>query len=107
MPRTGDAVILELTSAPAGMPRAAIDNVLQSLRGCGLHLMIVDRGGQVIYRDSEAGIFFQRYVLPQIQSTPLQERLAEMDATAGVKLWKVIPGVTLAATPYVERSLVR
>ncbi|MGA2229960.1 MAG: HD domain-containing phosphohydrolase [Tepidisphaeraceae bacterium] len=113
-------------SAPAGatarppitlMPRAVLDNLASRVRPSGFCVMAVgpkfafeESGDNLFYIDPQAGLFFQRFVAPLVQyadgtapSKKLREEAAKIDAGSGVSVWSCIPGVLVAAFPYVEK----
>jgi HD-GYP domain-containing protein (c-di-GMP phosphodiesterase class II) len=107
MPRKGEAAILECTAPPAGMPRAAYEQLMLRLRCAGVFVVILEADGRVLHSDPEASPFFHRYVIPQLQGAALQKLLSQINSESGVALWKVIPGVTIATMPHVDRRQVQ
>jgi HD-GYP domain-containing protein (c-di-GMP phosphodiesterase class II) len=98
------------TAAPSPMPASVLDNLAGRVRPVGLCLMMVSPDGQILFRDSGAGTFFLRYVLPWINSASpeatsraLVQNLGRINVESGVEIWDCIPGVCLAAFPCVER----
>src|SRR5688500_1451960 len=95
-------------SAPPAMPVAVLDKLAARMRPSGLFLLLLRPDGTVAYSDSTAPLFFQRFVLPMLQySEPhdraLAERVAALKPAAGVETWNLLPGVSLAAFPYVDK----
>jgi HD-GYP domain-containing protein (c-di-GMP phosphodiesterase class II) len=71
--------------------------------------MLLRRDGSVAYHDPTAGLFFHRYVLPQVQYADaadpwLQTHLQQLNPGSAVAVWNNLPGVALAAFPYVEKK---
>ncbi len=96
------------TKAPA-IPVAALENLASRFRGSGVFLAMLNPQAGVVYHDSTAGLFFNRYVLPLMQyreSDDLRSAIAHFNATSGVTVLKMLPGVLLAAFPYVEKRQV-
>src|SRR3954466_1188167 len=97
------------TSAAAApvIARGVLDNLAARFRPSGLCLLMLNTDGTVAYHDSAAGLFFQRFALPMIQypdpAANLAERVAGMSAHSSVEVWNALPGVVLAAFPYVEK----
>ncbi len=95
------------TNPNAGVPAAtmpsagAMENLSARFRPAGVCLMMVRTDGSVAYLDGEAGEFFSKYVAPLTPT--LANRAAEMTVKTSVTNWDGIPGVAMAAIPYVER----
>src|SRR5689334_13962135 len=96
------------TKAPA-IPVAALENLASRFRGSSVFLAMLNPQAGVVYHDSTAGLFFNRYVLPLLQyreSNDLRSAIAQFNPTSGVTVLKMLPGVLLAAFPYVEKRQV-
>jgi putative nucleotidyltransferase with HDIG domain len=117
-------------SAAAGAPAATamgaavLDILAARFRPGGLFLIGFRPDGTLAYHDAAAGLFHQRYVLPMLQypeppdaaaaaaaaklkaPATVAERVRAMDAAAGAEVWRLLPGVVLAAVPVVERRQV-
>jgi HD-GYP domain-containing protein (c-di-GMP phosphodiesterase class II) len=99
-------------AASPALPVEVLDNLAARFRPGGMCLLMLRPDGSVAYQDTACGLFFQRFALPMIQyGDPterggLRDRVAAMSATASVEVWNVLPGVTLAAFPYVEKRRV-
>lgn len=98
------------SAAAAGIPisHAALDNLATRFRPGGLFLMLLRTDGTVAYHDPSATAFYQRYLLPQIQSPEaadcaFADKIRLTNAASGICIWNVLPGVEIAAFPYVER----
>src|SRR5436190_22604369 len=93
----------------APIAAAALDNLAARFRPSGLFLVMLRPDGSVAYHDSAAGVFFHRYVLPLLQyrdpaNDGLRSKVHSLSATSTVVVWNDLPGVTLAAFPYVEKK---
>jgi putative nucleotidyltransferase with HDIG domain len=106
------------------LPPAVLENLAARFRPGGLFLAVLRLDGSVAYHDPGAGVFFHRYVLPLLTSPELadrdpRQRIEAMTQSAGaaatsgqapavgagaaaVAVWE-LPGVALAAFPYVEK----
>jgi putative nucleotidyltransferase with HDIG domain len=98
----------EKISAPP-IPIAALDNLAARFRPGGLFLVMLRPDGSVTYHDSAAGVFFLRYVLPLLQyrdasNDTLRAKISSLPGGTNVALWSDLPGVTLAAFPYLEKK---
>jgi HD-GYP domain-containing protein (c-di-GMP phosphodiesterase class II) len=104
------------TSGPATstpLPVAALDNLAARFRPGGVFVLALQPNGTVAYHDPAAGMFFHRYVLPMLQwreplaDKQLREHVAAISPASSVVVWHFLPGVTMAAYPYVERKQLR
>ncbi len=99
------------TTTGPNLSQVALDNLATRFRPGGLFLAFLRADGSVAYHDSAAPSFFQRYLLPQLQicetvpasEGPLQEKIRLTTTASGVSNWNLLPGVEIAAVPYVER----
>lgn len=99
------------TAAPAGNKLVAgsvLDNLAARTRPGGLFLLMLRPDATVDYHDPSAGMFFNRYVLPMIQypepgDTGLREKVQSLTSNSTVCVWQTLPGVILAAFPYVDK----
>ena len=88
---------------------AVLDTLALRFRSSGLFtLLFQHKTGCVVHHDASAPTFFQRFVLPMLQpSDPghamLCDRMRAISAGSGVAVWDCLPGVTVAAFPYVEK----
>jgi putative nucleotidyltransferase with HDIG domain len=107
-------LMLETTPIPTasvtktpGIPVSVLDNLATRFRPGGLCLLMLNVDGTLAYCDTTAGLFFQRFAMPMIQypdaSVKLTEKVAGMTITSSVEIWNTLPGVALAAFPYVEK----
>jgi HD-GYP domain-containing protein (c-di-GMP phosphodiesterase class II) len=90
------------------VPAAAMENLAARARSAGLFVMLLRPDGPVTYHDESAPVFFQRFVLP-LAGAPgakLTRRAASLEPDSPVATWDLIPGVSLAAFPHVERRRV-
>ncbi|HTL29115.1 MAG TPA: HD domain-containing phosphohydrolase [Tepidisphaeraceae bacterium] len=100
------------SSVPAKAPTipiAALENLASRFRGSGVYLVMLNPQAGVVYHDAGAGLFFNRYVLPLLQyreSDDLRSAIAQLTPASGVSVLKMLPGVLLAAFPYVEKKQV-
>ena len=91
------------------MPAAALDNLAARFRPGGLFVVMLRPDASIAYQDSAAGVFFHRYVLPLLQyrdasNDDLKNKLQSLSAASSVVVWNDLPGVTLAAFPYMEKK---
>ncbi len=102
----------DLQSSPGanicGLPIAVLDNLAARMRGGGLFLILLGKDGSPVYYDSQAALFFQRYVLPLLQygdptDPGLLDRIQQLEIKSPVTVWDSFPGVILAAFPCVDR----
>jgi HD-GYP domain-containing protein (c-di-GMP phosphodiesterase class II) len=85
-----------------------LDNLAMRVRPAGLFLALARPDGSIVYHDPSAGLFFHRYVLPLLQygdptDSGLKEKIQKLTPNSPVTLWNSLPGVMLAAFPYVDR----
>jgi hypothetical protein len=89
------------------IPTPVLDNLAARFRPGGLCLMMLAPDGSLVYHDGSAGLFFQRFAVPMIQypspSAKLAEKVAAMSINSAVEVWNSLPGVVVAAFPYVEK----
>ena len=89
------------------IPLAVLDNLAARFRPGGLCLLMLAPDGSLAYSDISTGLFFQRYAVPMIQypdpSAQLAEKVAAMSVNSAVEVWNTLPGVVVAAFPYVEK----
>src|SRR3954462_12669782 len=101
------------TIPPGGtIPPAALDNLAARFRPAGLFLAMLRPDGTLAYHDTAAPQFFQRYVKPQLENADtappasdgaLADKIRLTNAASGVCAWNMLPGVEIAAFPYVEK----
>ena len=99
----------EKATATASMPNAALDNLAARFRPGGIFMVMLRPDGSVAYHDSAANVFFQRFVLPMLQyrdaaNDELRAKVQALTATSTVAVWNDLPGVTLAAFPFLEKK---
>src|SRR5580658_8809535 len=85
-------------AAKGGAPLAVLDVLATRFRPAGLFIALLKTDGTVLYHDSSAGLFFQRYVLPLLQyddssDTGIKQQLSTLTATSAVTVWTHLPGV--------------
>jgi HD-GYP domain-containing protein (c-di-GMP phosphodiesterase class II) len=95
------------TAAP--IAPAALDNLAARFRPGGLFLVMLRPDGTVAYHDAAAGVFFHRYVLPMLQyrdasNEELRAKVQQLSSASSVVVWNDLPGVTIAAFPYMEKK---
>jgi putative nucleotidyltransferase with HDIG domain len=95
------------TASP--IPIGALDNLAARFRPGGLFLVMLRPDGSVAYHDPAAGVFFHRYVLPLLQyrdssNDELRNKVQSLSPTSSVVVWNDLPGVNLAAFPYLEKK---
>src|SRR5262245_42714133 len=86
-----------------------LENLAARFRVGGLCVMLLRSDGSVSYHDSQAGLFFNRYVLPVLQYPETAtdgsvQQTKPQSVTANVGLWYPVPGVVLAAFSLVEKK---
>jgi HD-GYP domain-containing protein (c-di-GMP phosphodiesterase class II) len=95
----------EKGASPLSAP--VLENLAARFRPGGLCLLVLNSEGALIYHDAAAGLFFQRFVVPTIQypdpAAHLAENVGKMNANSTIEVWKTLPGVMLAAFPYVDK----
>ncbi len=105
---------IESATGPAGPAPisattvALLENLAGRFRPGGLCLMLLRPDGTVAWHDASAPPLFGRYVLPQVQSdnggeSALRSSLLGLTTASPITVWDVLPGITLAGSPYVER----
>src|SRR3954451_25367639 len=95
-------------AAANAVPRALLENLSARIRPSGLCLMLLGADGNVLYHDAAAGSFFQRFALPVLQHPDrmeigLRDHFNSQGANAPVTFWNALPGLAIAAFPFVER----
>jgi putative nucleotidyltransferase with HDIG domain len=104
---TGAAATATAQVAQTPVPTAVLENLAARFRPSGLCLVMLRTDGTVAYADAASNLFFQRYVLPLIQysesAAGLSEKVTSLTAKSPVEVWSLLPGVGLAAFPYVEK----
>jgi HD-GYP domain-containing protein (c-di-GMP phosphodiesterase class II) len=108
-----DLMSLQATNSPAAavatpISAAALDNLAARFRPGGLCLMLLRTDGTILYHDTAASTFYQRYLLPQLRAenatdAALADKVRLTNAASGVCVWNMIPGIEIAAFPYVEK----
>jgi hypothetical protein len=51
------------------LPPPVLENLAARFRPGGLFLMVLRQDGSVAYHDAGAGVFFERYLLPQLNAS--------------------------------------
>src|SRR5689334_18008011 len=94
-------------AAGSGIARSVLDNLAARFRPSGVCLLMLNPDGSLAFHDSCAGLFFQRFALPMVQypdpANLLADRCRKLTVDSAVEIWNVLPGVVLAAFPYVEK----
>ena len=89
------------------IPTPVLDNLAARFRPGGLCLLMLAPDASLVYHDDNAGLFFQRFAIPMIQypspSAKLAEKVGAMNVNSTVEVWNTLPGVVVAAFPYVEK----
>lgn len=84
-------------------PATVLEKLAERLRPSGVCLMLLRPDGTMDYSDPVAGAFFVRYAVPLARhNAVLAEKFRRLPAGACVA-FDSLPGVVLAAAPYVER----
>jgi HD-GYP domain-containing protein (c-di-GMP phosphodiesterase class II) len=98
------------TTTGPNLSQVALDNLATRFRPGGLFLVFIHVDGTVAYHDAAAPSFYQRYLLPQLQlpdTVPgegaLHDKIRLTTTASGVCAWNLLPGVEIAAVPYVEK----
>src|SRR5689334_1715682 len=96
-------------AAQLPIPASALETLTLRFRPGGVFTLLIGTDGAVRFHDASAGMFFQRYVLPMLQyrepdDDALRSRVRAMNASSGVAIWDFLPGVVIAAFPYVEKK---
>src|SRR5438094_10600488 len=103
---TAQIPAVEKSVAPV-IPAAVLDNLAARFRPGGLCLAMLTVDGKLTYSDSAAGLFFQRFAIPMIQypdpSAKFAEKVAAITPQTAVEVWNTLPGVVVAAFPYVDK----
>jgi putative nucleotidyltransferase with HDIG domain len=93
-------------SAPS-VPVAVLDNLAARFRPGGLCLAMLNPDGTLDYSDSAASLFFQRFAVPMIQypdpAAKWQQKISAITPQSPVEVWNILPGVVVAAFPYVDK----
>src|SRR5436189_3683725 len=92
-------------AACASVSLAVLENLAARLNPNGLFLCMVRAGGgAVAYHDASAKSFFQRYVLPLVQSNQsVVKAIQSLTPTSEPLLVRDVPGVMIGALPLVDR----
>ena len=96
-------------AAQLPLPIVALETLSLRFRPGGLFTVLLRPDGTVAYSDASASMFFQRYVLPQLQCREpadqlVRERVKSFTSSSSVVVWDFLPGVLIAAFPYVEKK---
>lgn len=91
------------------IPTVVMDNLASRFRPSSMFIIALNSDGSVAYHDPAAGLFFQRYVLPMIQwretfDPEFRQLVGGINAGSNISIWKFVPGVCLAAFPFVQRK---
>ena len=93
------------TGETSPFPHTMLEKVAARFRPAGLCLLLIAPDGTIAYADPVAGAFFARYAVPLIrQNSILAEKLRRLPADAPAVAFDSLPGIVLAAAPYVERK---
>ncbi len=109
-PTTQKSATAANAAAPTAqtVPTSVLDNLAARFRPGGLCLLMLNPDGTLAYHDSCAGLFFQRFAVPMVQypdsSANLQEKVAGIGVNSTVEVWNNLPGVVMAAFPFVEKK---
>jgi putative nucleotidyltransferase with HDIG domain len=89
------------------LPQPVLEKIASRFRPAGLCLLLAGPDGSLTYADPVAGAFFARYVIPLMKANKvLAEKLRRLPVDAPVVAFDSLPGIVLAAAPYVERRQV-
>jgi HD-GYP domain-containing protein (c-di-GMP phosphodiesterase class II) len=85
-------------------PHSVLEKITARFRPAGVCLLMAGVDGSIAYADPVAGAFFARYAVPLVKgSAVLAEKLRRLPVDAPAVAFDSLPGVVLAAAPYVER----
>jgi HD-GYP domain-containing protein (c-di-GMP phosphodiesterase class II) len=92
----------------SGIPTEVLDSLASRYRSSGLCLILLKQDGSIAWSDSNAVAFFQRYFVPSVNDlgagrSALMEKVALVHINSPVTVWNALPGIALAAFPYIER----
>ena len=88
-------------------PAGVLEKLAGRFRAAGVCVVAIKTDGTVSSIDPVAGAFFARYAAPLIRGdTVLAEKARRLCSDARVTVLDSLPGVVLAACPYVERKQV-
>jgi HD-GYP domain-containing protein (c-di-GMP phosphodiesterase class II) len=95
---------LKATGESEPFPHSVLEKIASRFRPAGVCLFMAGPDGSIVYSDPVAGAFYARYVAPQVkQSGVLAEKLRRLPVDAPAVAFDSLPGIVLAAIPYVER----
>lgn len=98
---------LEGTRETEAFPPAVLEKLAGRLRPTGVCLALMRPDGTLFYSDPVAGAFFAKFAVPLVQQTPvLTEKLRRLNAVAPVVAFDSLPGILVAASPFVQRKQV-
>lgn len=102
------AQVAKQATTLSALPANVLAQLAARVQPGGMFLAVLQKDGTVAFHDSQAGLFFQRYVLPTLQArgrgdADFRSRLEAMDASSPIGVCDVIPGVAMAVFPYVLR----
>jgi len=93
------------TGVSEPFPHSVLEKIAARFRPAGVCLLMAGADGSISYADPVAGAFFARYVVPLVKgSAVLAEKLRRLPVDAPVVAFDSLPGIVLAAAPYVERK---
>jgi putative nucleotidyltransferase with HDIG domain len=95
-------------STAAPIPSAALETLAARFRPSGLCVMLLRADGTIAFSDPTPGLFFQRFVLPMVQyvdaaDQKLIKHVQELRGTTNIAVWDFLPGVMIAAFPFIEK----
>src|SRR5215467_12823436 len=98
-------------AANSSIPTGALENLTARLNPNGLLLCLLRPDGAIGYHDTNANLFFQRYVLPLLQyddpsNASLRAKLHTLGATSQPLISHDLPGVIVGAMPHVQKRQV-
>ncbi|MGA2581736.1 MAG: HD-GYP domain-containing protein [Tepidisphaeraceae bacterium] len=92
---------------PSLIPAAVLDSLAARFRPNGLFVALLRPDGSVVWHDPQAGMFFQRFVLPLLQYGDPADGNAKLNicgvAPGSIAVNADLPGVLLAAVGYGQR----
>ena len=96
--------------------RSALETLALRFRPGGVFTLLLRPDGSVSFSDASCSMFFQKYVLPMLQmrdpldklgagtsDDAVRNHIRSITASSGVAVWDFLPGVVIAAFPYVEK----
>ena len=99
---------INLASPTGELPfaAAALEKLAARARAAGLCLLALRADGVVAWQDAQAGPWYGRFVLPQLQDSKFAEKVRGFATEATTAVFDFVPGVPVAVYPHVEKRQV-